>query len=166
MLADAWVGIGVVLDFMDQRTEALVHIKKGINIDPNRGTFWFILGDIQLKLGSFQEAEESYLKVIEFEPDNEDIWVFFTNLLLQLDRKEEAYNHIQESFKYHPGHARLTFQAAEIEMHRGNAQEACILAEIAMSVDPQMGIKILEELPRLCLQAEIKKLIDRYRNKE
>jgi tetratricopeptide (TPR) repeat protein len=151
---------------MDQRTEALAHIKKGINIDPNRGTFWFILGDIQLKLGSFQEAEESYLKVIEFEPDNEDIWVFFTNLLLQLDRKEEAYNYIQESFKYHPGHARLTFQAAEIEMHRGNVQEACILAEIAFSVDPEMGIKTLDELPRLGIQLEVLKLIDRYREKE
>jgi tetratricopeptide (TPR) repeat protein len=117
-------------------------------------------------MGFVQEAEESYLKVIEFEPDNEDIWIFLTNLLLLQGRTEESYNFIQESFKYHPGHTRLTFQASEIELHRGNVQEACILAEIALSVDPQMGIKILDELPRFGMQAEIKNLIDRYRDKE
>lgn len=166
MLADAWVGIGVVLDFMDRSNEALVHIKKGINIEPNRGTFWFILGDIQLKMGFVQEAEEAYLKVIEFEPDNEDIWFFMSNLMLQLNRKDDAYNFIQESFKYHPGNVRLTFHASEIELHRGNHQEALILAEIALSMGGNMSDQSPDDIPRLFSLPEFQNLVERYKNKD
>ena len=165
-LPDAWVGIGVVLDYLDRSNESLSYVKKGINLDPTRGTFWFILGDLQLKMGFYNEAEESYRKVLEFEPENEDIWIFMSNLLLDQKRVDEAKAIMQECFKYHPGHPRLTFQSCEVELHAGNTQEAIILAEIALAMEPSLGEKMIEELPRTAANAEIRALIERYRDQE
>ncbi|MCB0820945.1 MAG: tetratricopeptide repeat protein, partial [Bacteroidetes bacterium] len=159
---DAWVGIGVIMDIRGNSAEALQHVKRGINIDPTRGTYWFILGDIQLKLGMKLQAEESYRKVIEFEPENEEIWMYYSDILFEENRLEEAREFLQQAEKYHPGNARLTFQQCELELRSGNDRSALILAEIAISMDSEMAKKMTQDLTHFGLNAEIRRLIQRY----
>jgi len=160
-LPDAWIGIGVVLDFLDRTNESLAYIKKGINLDPTRGTFWFILGDLQLKLGFHAEGEESYRKVIEFEPENEEIWVFLSNLLMERGRSDEAVTLMQECMKYHTGNARLIFQSCEVELNAGHDRSAYVLAEVAIALDKEMAAKMLLELSRFGMNSNIRGLIER-----
>ena len=139
----------------------MAYVKKGINLDPTRGTFWFILGDLQLKLGFSGQAEEAYNKVLEFEPENEEIWIFLSNLMLEQKRVSEAHQLMQECVKYHPGNPRLTFQACEIELHAGNDRSALLLAELAITMDPEMAGKMIKELSRFGMNADIRRLIER-----
>jgi hypothetical protein len=73
---------------------------------------------------------------------------------------------MQECFKYHPGDARLTFQSCEVELHKGNLQEAMMLAEIALATEPALGPKMQEELPRFGMNVKIAQLVERYRDQK
>ena len=53
-----------------------------------------------------------------------------------------------------------------MELHAGNTQEAILLAEIALAMEPSLGEKMLEELPRIAANADIRRLVERYRDQE
>jgi tetratricopeptide (TPR) repeat protein len=163
-LSDAWIGIGVVLDYLNRTHEALPYIKNAINIDPTRGTYWFILGDLQLKMGFIKEGEESYRKVVEFEPENPEIWVFLTNLLLEKGEINEAKEFISEAIEVHPINARIKYQQAEIDLHLGNQQEALIHAAEAFAYDYDLYEKIADELPKFAMNNVIRGLLEKFKN--
>jgi tetratricopeptide (TPR) repeat protein len=161
-LSDAWVGKAVAYDALGKTRDALGFVKVGLNLDPDRGTFWFILGDLQLKLDLYDEAEESYKKVLEIEPENVEIWVFLTNLLIDRGKKQEALDTIALSLKYHVAEPRLMLQRAEILMLNGNEKEALSIVQMAFALDSELFKNKSDELPTLSANAEIRQLITWY----
>jgi tetratricopeptide (TPR) repeat protein len=49
--ADAWLGIGVVLDALNRLTESVHYIKKAIEINTNEPDYWYVFAEIQEKYG-------------------------------------------------------------------------------------------------------------------
>ena len=90
--------------------------------------------------------------------------MFLTNLLTELKRSKEALEMMTLSLKYHPDDARILFQHAEILMHNAMEKEALIFAQQALSKDNKLFNNIEDELPRLSINAEFRRLLYLYNN--
>jgi tetratricopeptide (TPR) repeat protein len=90
--------------------------------------------------------------------------VFLSNLLIQLKRPEEALETMALALKYHPDEVRILYHQAEVLMCNAKEKEALIFAQQALSKDFAILTTIEDELPRLSLNTEFRRLIDLYNN--
>jgi hypothetical protein len=68
------------------------------------------------------------------------------------------------ALKYHPDEVRILYQQAEVLLHNALEKEALIFAQQALSKDSNLFKTIEDELPRLSINAEFRRLIDLYNN--
>ena len=75
--AHAYAAYGITLP----PDQAVVNLRKSINLDPSQKTSYFNLGTFTAKLGQYEEAETAFLKGIEFDPNDAEVhlrlsWIY------------------------------------------------------------------------------------------
>lgn len=91
----------------DQRkyAEAIVLLKQSIRLNPAKGNYHFLLANALTKNGNRREAEETYLKAIELDRFNSDIYVSLGLLYKasnMLKRAEGMFNRALQLNDNHP----------------------------------------------------------------
>jgi len=56
-LADAWLGIGIVLDLQDKTQQAIPFLQEAVNLQTSNASFNLVLGEALFKIERFTEAE-------------------------------------------------------------------------------------------------------------
>jgi len=63
---------------------------RAIQLDPNSASAYSSLGRLRAQRGNHAEAEDLYKKALAFDPNNADVLLFYSNLLLSVGRLKEA----------------------------------------------------------------------------
>jgi tetratricopeptide (TPR) repeat protein len=164
-LADAWIGMGIVLDQQNRLTEGIHYLKKAINIDKTNGDYWYVIGDAYQKLGFTQEAKDAYQKVTEFDPSLENIWLDYSNLLYEEGDKEEAVEVLGLGIKHHPDNAELFYRMAACLLWSGKKQEALTYLQSALQLDYKKHKEIFKFIPELRKNRSVLDMIKSYRKR-
>lgn len=88
-LAEAWVGLGIVLDMEDKHLDAIKHVEKAIDLDPSNAGYYHVLAGIYTKLLDTDKTEECLLISLELDPENEDALLDYYSLLKEQGRMVE-----------------------------------------------------------------------------
>ena len=74
----------------DQYREAVVFLKRAIELAPDYARAWVDLANVQRKLEDYEDAIESAQKVIELTPEKAEAQLLYASILGAADRHEEA----------------------------------------------------------------------------
>ncbi len=152
-----------MLDCLERTIEAVHYIKKGIELESSNADYLYILGDIQQKLGFYDEAEDSYRKGVEMDPTNIEVWLELSQMLYSQGNIQLAIVTIAESIKYVPDAVELYYQMAGLKYLEGKNQEASEYMEKALGLDFSKHEIIYELSSSLKENTFINTLIEQYR---
>lgn len=161
--ADAWLGVGVVLDAKERTSEALHYVKKAVEIEKENPEHWYVYGELQQKMQFYEDAEISFKKVIELDPDNPSIWLDYANLLFEQENKNGSLEILAEGIKHHPKNAELLYRISACLMSIGQKQEALSFLQKALKINYEMHQELFNYLPQLKENISIIDLIESYK---
>jgi tetratricopeptide (TPR) repeat protein len=103
--------------------------------------------------------------VIELEPENSDIWLEYSHLLIADNRQDEALELINNGLVFHPDNAELLYRLSCYHYLMGNISEAYQVFSTALDKNIQLSSTVFEYAPAMENDRHIIELIEIYKNK-
>ena len=117
--------------------------------DPKDRVHW--MDDIQRAYqlyhdGELEAAVPAFQRILEENPNIEDVWGYLSLAQLELGRPEEAIATFFAALEQLPTSRRLSLRAASLLQHMGRLEEAAEYAERAVTYDPPAAHLILAQI--------------------
>jgi predicted Zn-dependent protease len=93
-------------------------------------------GEVQERLLRKEESLAAYRRAVDLSPDQDDARLHFAELLLRARQPEEAAKHLDILRQRQPENTTVLLDLARCRRLQGQAEEARILLEAALAVDP------------------------------
>jgi Tfp pilus assembly protein PilF len=102
MLAEAWLGLGIIDDLEGKTKEGIILIQKALEIDPLNAGIFHVLAGAYEKIDEKKLAIEHYEKSLELDPSDEDCLSDYISFLTEnspIDafRKLQVFNSENDS---------------------------------------------------------------------
>jgi len=119
--------------------QGLHAIEKAIKLLPEKASAWYYQGVIYTKMKHYEQAEVSYLKAIELDPQDASPWNGLGNLLQEhLERYEEAEPAYRKAIEIDPQNATPWNNLGNLlGKHLERYEEAAAVYHKAIELDPQ-----------------------------
>lgn len=141
--ADRRIALGraVLLEEQGHRQEALDLYRAILDANPRHALAWLNLGNVQMKMGSLEDAETSYREALHLAPGDRDVMNNLAWLLVQQNRNlEEAELLARRAALEMGADAFLYFDTlGEVLRVRGNCEDAVDQFETALFSVPADG---------------------------
>lgn len=128
--------MGWLLWFTGHADEALPHLKKALEIDPQSHWGHFFMGNASLALELYERAEEMYGKALELKGDLSSGHIGLICTYLSQGKREQAIEQNMH-FRANPDKDRYFVKAADVELLLGNAEKARVFAESGATAAPE-----------------------------
>ncbi len=110
---------------------------------PEDKVFWFDKAEIHVLLDETEEALQCYTRVLDLDRGNRQAWFERANLLFGMGRLADAVDALREALRIAPRKSGDVVLKAEQLRRDGNANEAAILYQAVLDVDPDNGRAVL-----------------------
>ena len=135
--AEARLLLGTTKMNAQEFAEALVDLKKAVELNPRLPDVFSYYGTALLSTGDVAAAASAFRKELESNPDD-----FVSNLqlgaLLKQDEKhDEALRLFQRALRIRPGDPGVRYQIATLDVVAGNLEQACSKLEQLIRESPQ-----------------------------
>jgi tetratricopeptide (TPR) repeat protein len=133
-------GLGTIAMRSERISDAVSHFKRVAEISPDSPGIWFNLGFAHRLLGNFDEAEASYKRALQMEPD--DIRAYSELIAIYMNRSEklEARHIAEQGVQTNPESAYLRALLASVLFELGETRNAQRQLEEAETLDPELEI--------------------------
>jgi tetratricopeptide (TPR) repeat protein len=101
--AGAYVNLGAVLNLMGNFEDAVVALRKGIQLDPQRVEGYYNLGLVHRKKGQLDLAIQAYREALRLNPRMADAHLNLANLYLEKNQAKAALQHYDQALEIRPG---------------------------------------------------------------
>ncbi|TWP29137.1 tetratricopeptide repeat protein [Apibacter muscae] len=140
----AWFEISDLFDLMNDKEEALVFIKKALEIETKEVSYWKKYAYLNVQLGNYQEASDAFEIIIDLEPDTFHNWLAYSELLINMKEYSKAIIILKNSLK--------TLNRAEIYYQLGNCyflindiEKGNNCLKMALKLNPYINIEMKEK---------------------
>jgi tetratricopeptide (TPR) repeat protein len=133
--------LGQVATEREQHEEALSHYQRVLELRSDSDA-WFDVGEAQEALGRFDEAEASYKRALELEPDAIGYYYTLSELYSKTGRRSEAIEAIEQGIAANPDSAVLLIYLAAIYIEDGDYHQAELHVSKAEQIDPESELVI------------------------
>jgi tetratricopeptide (TPR) repeat protein len=145
--------------------EALAYVKKALKLDPGNVDAYIYLGDIKKERGFFEEAIQAYQKAEELDKTVLDLWLNYSDLLVQMDNVPAAIDLMKKGSEYFKEAPEMLYRWACYEYLQGNKQLAYLLIEDAVVMNAKIAEnELFSYVPMMKNDTTILHII--YRNKQ
>lgn len=108
----------------DEFEIAETYLQKSVQLNPDDGYAWFLLGNCQNELHNYPEAIKSYLKAIHHDYVNPAIWNNAGNIHFQMQNWHEAITSYDFALNMNPMHFKALMNKGITLMHLKNYKAA------------------------------------------
>ncbi|MGA0164436.1 MAG: tetratricopeptide repeat protein [Bdellovibrionota bacterium] len=116
--------------------EAEIYLKETLKREPSYTLAKNTLGDVQMRLGNFQKAKETFAEIFESGTDNLYAYQGFLGASAILGEEESAKTLLLERYKADPSKTNLALSIADIYFVEGNEAERDQILQTAKQKDP------------------------------
>ena len=110
---------------------------------PEDKVFWFDKAELHVLLDEPEEALQCYTRVLDLDRRNRQAWFERANLLFGMGRLADAVDALREALRVEPRKSSDIILKAEQLRRDGHANEAAILYQAILDVDPGNGRAVL-----------------------
>jgi tetratricopeptide (TPR) repeat protein len=142
--ADAYLGMGITFDLMDKTQEGLAYVEKAIQLEPGNQDHLPFQLEFLKKLGRLDEAEAIGEAAVAAYPENEDLWIDYSDVFVELDQVARALELINIGWQNCPQSNEIGYRKVAYLFMSGKNAEAEELMLRLHTANPD-GMKDLEE---------------------
>lgn len=116
LLDKGWLAI---TDFYYRKKDykkALYYINKAINIDEENSVYWKKSAKINKALENYDEADFAYKQAVDLGNFELETWLSWTEVVLQLDDVESAFQILQQGLEFYPKEAKLWYAVTGVHL--------------------------------------------------
>jgi tetratricopeptide (TPR) repeat protein len=136
---DALYNLGLVLQELDQLSEAVACYQQALRINPDFSQAWNNLGVAHHKARRSSQAVDCHRRAIALEPGD---WSYYNNLayaLRGMDRPAEAIHEIQTALQLDPSSRILKLNLGDAFREAGRIDESVAVYEDLLRAEPQLA---------------------------
>jgi Flp pilus assembly protein TadD len=133
-------GFGSALMLAGYPERAIVEVQEAVRLQPGMVEAWYALGGLQVRLNRFEDAEQSYRRVLTLAPGHGETLMALGGILLELGRVTDAEAILQVALQedHHPVVGSGIAQNLALAQERqGSCEAALSSVEIAETLNPQ-----------------------------
>jgi Flp pilus assembly protein TadD len=131
--------LGVLLGKTGRSDEAMVHLLKALEINPNYVETHNNLGNLLAVTGRTDEAIAHYQKALELNPNYAEAHNNLGFLLAGMGRTDEAIAHYQKALELNPNYAKAHNNLGILLVNMGRSDEAITHYQKALELNPNYG---------------------------
>ncbi|MCC7202777.1 MAG: tetratricopeptide repeat protein [Nitrospirae bacterium] len=128
--------LGGLLLERGQTDEAIIHIKKALDLEPDHANAHDNMGNALRRRGQLDEAIAHYQSAIEIEPNHFKAHNHLGFALFQTGRVDEAIAHYRKSLQIYPGYGDAWNNLAYALQQTGRVDEAIPLYQTSLKLQP------------------------------
>lgn len=121
---DNHYNLGVVLDRLGHRSEAMAHYRRTLELDPHFADARHNLAYMLLLEGKGDQAIDHFNEVLRQKPDAEDTHLDLGLALRQKGQLDDALTHFRRALEIRPNYVQAHNQVGFVELSKGHAAEA------------------------------------------
>lgn len=162
--ADAWVGHGVVADLRGDTAVALPLFTRALGIEPHNVDYRLLYAAALKKAEQWEAARAEYEIISTAEPDNTDLWLDYSDLLMRIDDALGAIAMIDASLENVNDTYDLRYRSVAYLYRSGKQKEAYAQLEQLLSESFENSQSLLEYLPELASDPHVILLLELYKD--
>lgn len=162
-LDEAWIERAMILESIGRPHEAIVHLKKALDLDPENPDYWYLSAQFFKRNAYLDEAEKAFQQLIELGCVEMEIWVEYTDLLLDLHESEQAIEALYSGIDHNPDSAELHYLAAGLLFSMDEELHGLDCLESALKLNYEKHSSLLDNFPDLKSKARVMHLISSYK---
>jgi tetratricopeptide (TPR) repeat protein len=139
-LAHIEMHLGEIAMGREQYKEALSHFQHVVDHDPDSVDSWLDIADAHNMLGNLEEADASYRRAIELDPENEGLYYDLSKMYVENNQPSKAIEVMEEGISNNPDSAVLNIYLASTYMEMGDYRQAEIFLQRAERIDPDLEV--------------------------
>jgi len=163
---EAWLGIGVVYDLMNEPEKAIPPIRKALSIIPESSNYKFVLAEALHKAGYLADAFAMYNEALDQDPDNVLGILDYANLLEEHSSLPKALEYLELKMIEVPADAMLEFRHSVYMFKTGHMQQGYESFTKGLLLDFDQHQSVFTYYPEAINLAQLNVLIDLHKNKE
>jgi tetratricopeptide (TPR) repeat protein len=139
----SWTGkfdLAVALIDANELPEAIAVLEPLTSERSSDARLFTLLGAAYEATGDYPEALKAYASAVRNDPDNSDLYLDYTRLLMDLDRYGEAAQIVQQGMKNAPDAYALNLRLGSIDMTLGQYDQARQLFQKAIDQHPDIAL--------------------------
>jgi len=117
-------------------SEAIKHLRRGIQIDPYSSMSHYLLGLAYSALYDWKNAHEELITAIEMDPKEARAWEKCGEVLLNLQRLDEAESYLKKALELDPNFPDTIVDFGYLSLRRGQPDEAMSYFTQALKLQP------------------------------
>ncbi|MDD4848121.1 MAG: tetratricopeptide repeat protein [Bacteroidales bacterium] len=130
-------GIAVCLLELNRPELAFQFINKALEKSPENTDYWFVKADIQKRMGNLDEAVICYQKSIDLGRDDWDVWLDYSDTLMEQQNIEQGFAILAQGIKRLPDAAAIRFRIAACFAKYGKLKDAESFFAMALKMDKE-----------------------------
>lgn len=142
------VNLGAILLKRRLVDEAIIHLKRAVEIDKDSAPAQFLLGIARYSSGRYKEATESFTETVRIEPDNATALLYLGNIESLYNNTDKAVSYYEQAVKVNPAFADAYFNMAATLAKGGKFKEARVSYDKAINAgalpDPELQKALAE----------------------
>ncbi|MXV37991.1 tetratricopeptide repeat protein [Flavobacteriaceae bacterium Ap0902] len=150
----AWSETSEVYEKLESLEEAIHYLKRAIDLDVNNVGYLKRLAFLSIKLGYYEEAELTYEKIVDREPNHFLNWFGYTELLIILGEYQKAITVAQRGLKRFE-RAELYYQISCCEYLLNRNKKGSTTLHRARLLNPKLWDEMLLKYPILKIKNQI-----------
>lgn len=163
--SDAWMGIALCFIELGQHSEALSHIEQALKLETDNAEYYIVLAETQLALGMYEQVALAYEKASELEPYHAEIWLDYSDFYADVKKDYvKALEILEDGIYYQGENSALTYRRVAYLYESGRNKEAILELFIALTMDYDAHIQLLEYSEKIKNSDEILAVIASYKN--
>jgi tetratricopeptide (TPR) repeat protein len=143
MTPESWIGkynLAVALINDERKDEAIRLLLTISNERPSDASVLSLLGFVYERQAQIPQAIEAYGRAVEADPQNPDLYLDYTRLLMDSDRYQEATLILDSGLKHTPDTYALNLRLGTVLMMEGKYAEARSSINTAVTAHPEIGL--------------------------
>lgn len=161
-LDEAWLERAMILESIGRPHEAIVHLRKALELDPENPDYWYLCAQFYKRNDYLDEAEKAFQQLIELGCVEIEIWIEYTDLLLDLHENEQAIEALYSGIDHNPDSAELHYLATGLLFTMKEEVHAMDCLAKALKLNFEKHATLLENFPDLKESQGVHQLIKRH----
>lgn len=122
--ADGYLGVGVIMDLQDNTAEGLPFVERAVELEPDNVDYLLFKVEFLKKLEHWDEVEVLTQSLIKRFPDNEDVWLEYSDVFFKKDDAKSALDTLLTGLEHCPKSDEIHFRKVAYLMALGRITEA------------------------------------------
>ena len=148
MLAEAWLGLGIIEDLEGNTKEGITLIQKALKYDPENAGIYHVLAGAYEKINEFDLAKTNYITSLELDPNDEECLSDYVEMLME-ESPIEALKVLQEFMANHMENPIAKVLEVNLRWMLGQKSQAIQLFAQCLQEDSVKAKSIFEINPKL-----------------